>query len=143
MKMIAAQLKSGILHPFAPEDKEKLSSYKENQILNLKVTGCRKPRSHLQLKMLMGVLKAVVANTEDSNWNSMAKAKLSLKVALNYVVDGVLIVDKQGNIHVQYRSFSYEDLGHMDACKLFDRAWPILANVIGVTVDELLENSGD
>ena len=143
MEKIAVQMRQGVLYPFSQEDREKLSAYKDNQILNLKVSGCRKPRSHEQLKMLFGVLKTVVANTDNANWNSLEKAKLSLKVALGFVDSGVMVVDAQNNVIVKYRSFSYEGLKHMEACQIFDRSWPILAGVIGVSVDELLENSGE
>ena len=141
IEIFSQKTADGHFVPHSPEDKEKASEFKENQIVRMKLYGVQKERSYLQLQMLMAVLGKVAENTENQNWNTKDKAKLSLKVALNYVDDGVLIVDKQGNIHVQYRSFSYKDLRHMEACKLFDRAWPILADVIGVTVEELLENT--
>ena len=138
MKEIAFQKRKGVAVPYLPEDEEKWADFKENQITKHKVTGTTKERSWLQLKMLHAALKTVVENTEHKNWNSLEKAKLTIKVELNYYDPGVIIVDSQGNVHMKYRSFGYEDLGHMEACKLFDRAWPILAKVIGITVDELL-----
>ncbi len=141
MKDIAFQKRKGSLVPFTDEDLNKLSEFKENQILRCKVSGARKERSWQQLKMLHACLKLVASNTENASWNTVEKAKLSLKVALNYIVDGVIIVDKQGNVHFQYRSFGYDDLAHMEANKLFDRSWPILASIIGITEDELLKES--
>ena len=141
MKEIAFQKRNGIPVPFADEDLEKWAEFRENQITRHKVSGVRKERSYQQLKMLIGCLKTVVKNTENQNWNSLEKAKLSLKVKLNYFDPGVVIVDTQGTVHMKYRSFGYGDLPHMEACKLFDRAWPILAGVLGISEDELLKES--
>lgn len=142
MKVIAFQKRGGVPVPYLPDDEAAWAEFKENQITKHKVTGCAKERSWDQLKKLHACIKKVVDNTEHKNWSSLEKAKLSLKVALNYYDPGVIIVDKQGNVHMRYRSFGYEDLGHMEACKLFDRAWPILADVIGVTVEELFMEAG-
>jgi hypothetical protein len=141
MKIIGFQKKNGLAVPFTKEDEEAWAEYKENQVTKHKVTGSKKERSWPQLKKLHAVLRTVVEQTEDNNWSSLAKAKLSLKVNLNYIDDGVIVVDKQNNVIVQYRSFGYLDLPHMEACDLFNRAWPILADVLGVSVEELLNNS--
>ena len=138
---IAFQKRGGVPVPFTDEDAAKWEEYKENQITRHRVAGVKKERSWQQLKMLHACLKLVASNTESKNWNKLEKAKLSLKVALNFYDEGVVVVDKQGNVHMKYRSFGYESLPHMEANKLFDRAWPYLAGVIGVTVEELLRES--
>lgn len=141
MKEIAFQKRGNVAVPYLPEDADRWAAFKENQVTRHKVTGSQKQRSWQQLKMLHACLKTVVDNTEDPRWNTLEKAKFSLKVALHYVDEGVVAVDKQGNVHFKYRSFGYDDLPHMEANKLFDRAWPILADVIGINEFELLENS--
>lgn len=141
MELIAFQKRNGIPVPFTDEDQAKWDEFKENQVTKHKVTGTQKERSWQQLKMLHGCLKTVVENTENPSWNTLEKAKFSLKIALDYINRDAIVVDKKGNVHVQYRSFGYDDLKHMEACKLFDRAWPILAGVIGITETELLEES--
>ena len=138
---IAAQMRKGIPHPFSQEDMEALKEYKENQIIRMKTYGVQKERSLKQLRLLHGVIRTVVASTKHPNWSSLPKAKFSLKVALHYVNEGVTAVDRHGTVHFSYRSFGYADLPHMEACRLFERAWPILAKVIGVSEDELLENA--
>jgi len=138
MQVIRFQKRNGVPVPFTDEDAEKWSEFKENQVTQHKVTGSRKQRSWQQLKMLHVCLKTVAENTENPNWNTPEKAKFSLKIALDYINRDAIVVDKRGNVHMQYRSFGYDDLGHMEACKLFERSWPILADVIGVSVDDLL-----
>jgi len=137
VQVIRFQKRNGVPVPFTDEDAEKWSEFKENQVTQHKVTGSRKQRSWQQLK-LHACLKTVAENTENPNWNTPEKAKFSLKIALDYINSDAIVVDNRGNVHMQYRSFGYDDLGHMEACKLFERAWPILADVIGVSVDELL-----
>ncbi len=141
MKRLAMQVKNKTLRPFSQEDLELLREFKENQVVTVKVQGIKKPRSYQQLKLFFAVLKTVVENTDHPNWNSLEKAKHSLKVALNYVHEGVVAVDKQGTVHFSYRSFGYAELPHMEATRIFQRSWPILAKVIGVSEDELLKNA--
>ncbi len=143
MKIIRFQKQNGIPVPYADEDIAAWSGFAENQITTHKVTGVKKQRSYQQLKMFHALLKKVASNTEDPNWNTAEKAKFSLKVQLHYVVPGIVVVDKQGNVHFQYDSFSYERLSHMEACKVFDRSWPILADVLGCTIDELMGSLND
>ena len=47
------------------------------------------------------------------------------------VVNGVTVVEVD--------SISYARLDHLEACGFFDRAFPVLAGMIGVTVDELMQ----
>lgn len=141
MPEIAFQKIKGLPIPFTDEDADKWAEFAENQITRHKVTGVKKERSWRQLKLLHACLKLVANNTESPNWNTPEKAKLSLKIALNYYNEGVVVVDKQGNVRMEYRSFGYDELSHMEANKIFDRAFPILAGIIGISVDELLNES--
>jgi hypothetical protein len=141
MKIIRFQCINGVPVPASIEDEKMWSEFKPNQITTHKVTGSKKERSYLQLCMLLACIATVAENSEHPNWDTPKKAKFSLKVALHYVNEDVAIVDKKGRVIFQYRSFGYEGLDHMEACNLFDRAWPILASVIGVSVDVLLAES--
>jgi hypothetical protein len=130
------------LVPYRPEDLELITELKPNQVSvwTLKSKGINKQRSFQQLKLVMAALRVVVANSEDPNWDTVPKAKLSLKVALSYIDPGSAVVSP-GGVVLNYRSFGYEDLKHMEACMLFDRAFPILASVIGVDSDVLVQNA--
>lgn len=138
MKEIRFQKVNGVPVPFGDVDRELWSGYSENQITCHKVTGVKKPRSYQQLKMFHAILKKVAENTEDKNWDTPEKAKFSLKILLHYVFEDSTVVDQQGNVRFQYRSFGYKELAHMEANYIFDRSWAILADVLNVSVDELL-----
>ena len=141
MTEIFLQKQNQTLHPYRPEDNDLLLELKDNQVSVWKLVskGARKSRSFKQLSLVMAALRVVVANTENPNWDTVPKAKLSLKVALGYIDTDSAVVSPSGQVILNYRSFSYRDLGHMAACKLFDRAFPILAGVIGVDEEALLE----
>jgi hypothetical protein len=143
LKVIRFQKKNGVPVPYSEEDELAWSGFAENQITTHKVTGVKKPRSYQQLKMFHALLKKVADNSVDPNFNTPEKVKFSIKVQLHFVDDSVTVVDKDGNVHFKYRSFGYESLPHMEACNVFDRAMVIMADVLGCTVDELLESLGD
>lgn len=138
---VALQYRDNAFYPYSQEDLEASKEFRDNQIIKARLTGVKKERSYKQLKMFHGVLRTVAENARHPNWNSLPKAKFSLKVALNYVNEGVVAVDRQGTVHFSYRSFGYADLPHMEACNVFDRSWPILAKVLGITEEKLLENA--
>ena len=141
MKNIFFQKKNGIPVPFSQEDKEKWASFKENQVTKHKVSGTIKERSLRQLRLFFGCCRTVVANTEDPYWDNEDKVKNQVKVKLQFIDLNKSIVDEKGIFHPHFRSICFEELKHMDACNFFDRAFPVLAKQIGVTVDELLRNS--
>lgn len=140
--LIALQKQNGMPVPFSEDDIAAYDEIKENQValFKLQTKGATKQRSWDQLKLFGAALRVVVTNTEDPNWNTLAKAKLSLKVKLNFVDENAIIYDEaRKQIVVRYRSFGYDGLKHMEACNVFNRSWPILAGVIGVTEETLIE----
>ena len=83
MNEIAFQKKGKYAVPYMECDAENWSNYKDNQIVRAKVVGFQKQRSVTQLGLLMACISEVVKNTEDENWSSRERAKLSLKAMLN------------------------------------------------------------
>lgn len=138
---IAVQQQNSTLKPFSPEDAEALKNFKPNQILRAKVSGIRKVRSVPQLRLFFACCRTVVDNTEDPNWNNVDKVKNQVKIALQFIDLNKSIVDEKGIFHPHYRSICFAELGHLEANNFFDRAWPILAKKIGVSVDDLLRNA--
>ena len=136
---IAIQLKGKSLYPFSPEDLEKLRDFKPNQILRAKISGIRKERSVPQLRLLHACLNTVAENTEDKQWDTPEKTKIQLKHLLHYYKSTVVLPD--GSIHFELDSFAFANLSQIDANKIFDRSFPILAKKIGVSTEELLENA--
>lgn len=115
-------------------------AFKPNQIVKMKVSGFKKQRSVSQLGLLMACIKLVSDNTENPNWDTLNRAKLSLKASLNFVETSSCVV-VENRVIIQYKSFSFKELPHMIACNLFDRAFPILGDVIGLTAEQLVQEA--
>ena len=132
------QQKNGLIRPFSPEDAKALKNFKPNQILRAKISGIRKERSVEQNAMLHACIALVSDNASDTNWNTPEKVKIQLKHALHFYKATVVLPN--GSIHFELDSFAFKNLSQIDANRVCDRSWPILAKHIGVTVDELLKN---
>lgn len=129
------------LIPFSDESKEVVKSYHANQVVQLSKitgTGAKKQRSIKQLNLFMACCEFVSQNTENQHWDTKDKVKDQVKVATNFIDMSRTIVDPKGFVHLHYRSLSVENLPHMEACKLFDQGYPVIAKHIGMTVDELI-----
>ena len=130
-----------ILVPFDPESVEAVKELKENQPIECKVNelGAKKSRSVAQFNLFHAALRVVSHNTFDRNWNTLDKAKFSLKIELEYFDRDSAVVKLDGTVILGVRSFGFKHLPHLEANGIFDKSWTILAGVIGVTVEELIQ----
>ena len=148
MKEWSAQINQAnkTLRPFSQEDLDIFNEYKDNQVIRIKSTGVQKPRSMAQLRMFWACCRTVAENTNDQHWNHEDKVAFQIKVELQFVDTTKTIVDRHGQVHLHYRSIAFKNLAHMEACRFFERAWPVMAKKLStkehkVTVDELLVNA--
>lgn len=133
------QQPDGTLKPFSKEDSEALKAYKPNQILQAKISGIRKERSVIQLRLFWACCRTIADNTEDENWNTPEKVCLQVKIALKFFK--TIVVGPDGKIHFEPDSISFENLSQVNANKIFDRGWTVMAKQIGISVEELLQNA--
>lgn len=131
----ALQLKNNTLYPFSQEDRDNLREFKDNQVLKAKLYGVQKQRSYKQLKLYFACCQTVADNMENMTKEDVDfECRIRLKFIKDFRVVGKMT-------YVEPRSISYAELPHIEACNYFDRAFPIMAKMIGITVDELLINS--
>ena len=128
---------------FIPVSDDAQAAAKElhlNRMVRYRVTtiGAEKQRSVKQLNTLMAACQFFADNTEDQQWNTKDKVKFQLKVATDFRDPNTVIVTPDGAVHFLYRSFSFKELKHMEACRIFDRCYDILAAGLGMTVEELI-----
>lgn len=133
---ITMQLSGNKLIPLSIDDSEKLSNYKDNQIVKCKITGIDKPRSYLQLKRFFAICKIVSGNTDDENWNTVDKVLEQVKIKLQFI-DSYIVVN--GSVHIKTKSISFKELKHMEACNFFAHADNIFAKFLGCSLEELNE----
>jgi len=108
--------------PYGEEAIEKTKGFKINQILKSLFYGVQKPRSVLQLNRFFGKCRRLAENIDDNSWNTADKVKEQMKVGLEFFDTSKQIVKPNGEIHTPYRSISFANLRHMDACRFFERA---------------------
>ena len=75
----------------------------------------------------------VADNTEDPQWNDKDKTDFQCRVALHFVDPKFTAVTPAGVVTFKYRSISFTNLKHMEACNYFDRAFEVMALKIGKT----------
>ena len=126
--------------PFSEEDAEKWAEFKPHQTIRAQCYGVRKPRSLQQLRLFWACCRSVSSNTADENWDNSDKVANLCKIKLNFVdLNKTVVVGNK--VYPHFRSIAFRNLGHIEACKFFDRAFEIMAKKLGVSVDDLLDNA--
>ena len=139
MKEIATILKNNTLHPFGETDYEILREFKPNSILRVKLSGVKKPRSYLQLKLYWSACNLVAENTEDPHWNTKDKVDFQCRVHTHFVDPDCVVVKPDKTVAFKYRSISFANLGHIEACNYFDQAFRVMAKFLMVPVDTFMQ----
>lgn len=139
MKELSTQLRDNSLHPFSEEDLEVLREYRPNQLIRTKLYGIKKPRSLKQLKLYWGTCTLVSENTENKLWNTKNKVDFQCRVELHFVDPEVVVVKPDGTVVFKYLSIAFKNLGHIEACNYFDRAFEVMAKFLDITSDRLIE----
>lgn len=141
MLEIALQKKNKTLAPFSEEDLEALREYKENQVIRAKLYGVEKPRSYEQLKMYWSLCGIVAENMMEDTTKEDVDFEVKIQVAKKHPSMIRRFRSVQGVVYMEPISISYANMKHLAACRFFDLAFPIMAGLIGTTVDELLANA--
>jgi len=142
---ISAQILNGYNHGLpkriivpTPEEIEKCMNYKENQIVRAKVRGTMQARSIPQLGQYQAICRKVASNTDNPGWNTREKVDFQCRVATGFRDENVVAVSKDGMVQFRYKSIAFRNLEYADACKYFTKAYKVMAEFLGVSVDELL-----
>ena len=142
MKEIIAQYRSGILYPSSFEDSETLSAnYRQNQLVKCKtyhVTKEMEP-SVIQNNLMHACFKLVADN--HPQLKTKEQVKFNVKIALHFVHEDRVAVRKDGTVQFEYRSFSFKELRNMERLRVFDRAFEYCADLLGITVEELVREA--
>mgnify|MGYP007100160928 CR=1 FL=1 len=123
------------LTPLHDRDRDNIRKLKNNAVYEFEVKQNRNLMHH---RKFWAVLACVCANSE--RWTSPERLLLALKIKLGYFecvpgFDGTEIVSPS--------SISFSDMDQDKFSSFYSAALPILAAEIGVTVEQLEQNSGD
>ena len=135
MKTVLLQRRGRILTPFSVEDLEAVKSFRENEPLIAKISGRKRPRSYQQLKWIHSILTITAANTEDPGWNTLARAKFTVKRLIRFVKNEITV---DGHTYSEMRSFGYDDLDDPEeANQVFNDVKMACAEHLGCDPEEL------
>jgi len=114
------------------DDADRLKEFHPNQILRAKITGVKKPRSVIQLNLYWACCQTVADNLDGV---TKEEVDFDVRVALRFIKR---LKVSAGITYVEPHSISFANLQHIEACNYFDRAFPAMAKMIGISADELL-----
>ena len=128
--------KGSCIPRFEPDILE-TKNYLENQIVEFKPKkiGAKKMRSLIQ----MGLYRSLVAQIYYHMFVFINPVDLNewIKLKLGYV-DSVIYID--GKQHMKTGSLAFDSMDHARFCIFVDKAIPFIADLVGVTEEELLKN---
>ena len=142
MKEIIAQLKNGCLWPSSFADQETLQEdYKPNQLIRCQTYAVSKGMepSVIQNNTLHACFALVAEN--HPQLKTKEQVKFRVKVALHFVHEDRVAVRKDGTVQFEYRSFSFKELKNMERLRIFDRAFEYCADLLGISVEELIREA--
>ena len=126
--------------PYGDEAVEKAKEYKVFQILRSLFYGVTKPRSVAQLNTYWACCTFVSQSADDPKINTKEKVDFMCRVELNFVDPNIIYVKLDGTVVRGYRSIALKNLRHIEATKYFDGAFGLMADILGVTPEKLIEN---
>lgn len=140
----ALQIKQGILYPYTDQDREALKQFKENQVLVGKLKGYKKPRSLQQLGLYWNRCDFVAQLLSDHE-HQWSREDIDFEVKIRVAKQNPAMIRRykalDGVMYMEPISIAFVNMDHLVACKYFDKAFPVMAKMIGATVEDLLNVS--
>lgn len=126
------------LHPVQDDVSE--LRHNEPVEITIKRLSAVKQRSVIQFGLLMKACEVVSNNTEDPSWDTKEKVKIQIKEKADYKDYSKAVTLHNGFTYIPYRSFSFSDLKHFEACKVFQIGFEYMASFLGYDdVEEFIE----
>jgi len=128
------------LHPFD------YNNFAHNTIYNARLTEVinEYQRSNTQLGLYWACCHLVSENSHDENWDTAEKTDEQVKLTLRFISCYLYYKNpKTGEEHLHFKtkSIAFSNLAHIQACRFFDQAFPILAKKLNITVNELIHQT--
>jgi len=129
------------LLPFSQEDVEELKNYYFNQVLKNRITGKLKERSLVQLRLYWGACRYLAKQLSDHN-NLLSADDIDFDIKTRITKDNPSMIKQfkviSGITYIQPISIALPNMKHLEACKYFDKAFPLMGDMIGKTADEFI-----
>lgn len=143
MKELVAKYFNDTFHVLEASKDIARDEFKNHQHVRLKAysIGPQKQRSVEQLNLLMACCQLVADNMDNERFNTKEKVKFACKVHCHFVDENVVAVSPTGGIQFKYRSFSFSELKHMEACNIFEKCFEYMADLLGISKDKLISEA--
>jgi len=124
------------------EDKEALKEFGVNQIVTAKLTGFKKPRSLRQLHTYWSCCEYVAQQLSDHE-TQYTKEDIDFQTKIRVMKQNPAMIKRfkfiDGVMFIEPLSISFVNLEHIEANHYFDKGFSIIAAMIGLSVEELLD----
>ena len=129
------------LKPFSDEDTELLKDYKPNQIVESKLSGDLIPRSMIQLAKYW-VLCGKVGKLMSEGSTHYSKEDVDFEVKTKVAKENPSLIKRfkviDGAVYIEPISISFKNMKHLLACRFFNLAYPVMADMAGITKEQLM-----
>ena len=133
---IAVQWTGYAFVPYTPEDTAKAKCFPVNKILDATIEGAKQAPSKRQLNSYFSACSIVSDNTEDPDWKYPDYVDDNVRLICRHV----RIVVEGDKTYMEKRSLSFDEFpDHHERNVFFNRAFEVLADKIGLSVEELME----
>lgn len=130
--------------PHGDESVEESKKYKLNQILKSKFWGISKPRSVKQINTYFACCKLVSEMVSDHE-NIFTKEDIDFEIKTKVSKDHPAMIKRfkmiSGIMYIEPISIAFRNMRHLIACRFFDFAFPIMAEMVQMDSEELIEKA--
>jgi len=127
--------------PYTDEDKDNTKGYKINQHVTMNVAGSRKQRSIEQLNTYWACC-GVVAEMKSDHTEILSKEDIDFETKTEVAKKNPSLIKRfrliNDIVYIEPISIALANMKHLEACKYFDKAFPIMADSVGLTVEKLI-----
>jgi hypothetical protein len=141
MKEAILQWDGAVMVPVSIEDREAIEEeFKRNQTVTGRFTRIGKDflPSIEQSNLLHACFALVSENSDNPQHRTKETTKTACKIGIDFRDPSMVMVRPDGGVQFFYRSFSFKKLLGKERDVVMDRAFHWCADVLGVTVSELV-----
>lgn len=126
---------------YGDEAQEKSKTYTLYQILKNKIWGIKKPRSVKQLNTYWACCNLAAEMLSDHE-NILSKDDVDFDVKTRVAKDNPAMIKRfkiiSGITYIEPISVAFANLKHLEACKYFDKAFPVMSKMVNLDSEELI-----
>ena len=137
---IIMQKKGNRLVPVYQSDLDELKKVKDGRQVKITLDKSISPRSLKQLKLYWACIKQLVDNSENEEFMTINAVHLWLKIKLKFL-DGFKKIG--GVVFILLKSISYRNIDSEEATEYISNSIRLIAEELGVSVEELTKASED